>query len=74
MVHSTKFFSLKNKCNSINKKARRHYLKETIKDDNLSNKNFWKTLNSFLIKGCQSTDFMTTEEDGELINSEQTLV
>ena len=47
------FTKAKNKCTSINKKAKKDYFKEATKYRVMTNKEFWKKLKSFLTnKGC----------------------
>ena len=54
----------KNICNSLTKKAK-----------NMTNKKFWGTVKPFLTdKGCISDDFISIEEDAELISNEKELV
>ena len=51
------FKKAKNKCTSINKKAKKDYFKEATKYGVMTNKEFWKKLKPFLInKGCFSED------------------
>ena len=64
----------KNKCNSL-KKAKKIFFKEATKDGIISNKKFWSTVKAFLTnKGGISNDFITVENDGDLISNEKEIV
>ena len=65
---------VKNKCNSLTRKAKRKFFKEGTKS-RMSNRNFWKTVKSFLTnKGCMRNDWISIEKDGDIIRDEKLLV
>ena len=64
----------KNKCNSLTKKAKKIFFKETTKDEIMSNKKFWSTVKHFLtFKGRISND-LSGEKDGDLISNKKEIV
>ena len=68
------FKKVKNKCTSINKKAKKDYFKNATKDGIMTNKKFWNVLKPFLTnKGSFSADQLTIEINNQLITDEKTL-
>ena len=66
---------IKNKCNSLTKKAKRDFFKEAAKDGTMTNKTFWHTVKPFLTTyGYIFDDFIGSENEGNLICNEQELV
>ena len=66
------FKKAKNKCTSINKKAKKDYFKEATKYGVMTNKEFWKKLKPFLTnKGCFSEDKINIEVNDELVSNEK---
>ena len=65
----------KNKCNSLNKKAKRKFFKEATKSGVLSNRTFWKTVKPFFTnKGCTTNDCINIEKDGGIVRDGKVLV
>ena len=68
------FKKAKNKCTSINKKAKKDYFKEATKYDVMTNKEFWKKLKPFFInERCFSEDRISIEINDELVSDEKVL-
>ena len=66
---------MKNRCNSLCKKAKRAYFKESTKQGILTNKEFWKTIKPFLTnKGYFSNDFITIKDGNGFVSDEKELV
>ena len=68
------FKNVKNKCTSINKKAKKDYFKNATKDGIMINKKFWNVLKPFLTnKGSFSEDKLSIEINNQLVTDEKTL-
>ena len=68
------FKKAKNKCTSINKKAKKDYFKEATKYCVMTNQEFWKKIKPFLTnKGCFSEDKISIEVNDELASDEKIL-
>ena len=68
------FKNVKNKCTSINKKAKKDYFKNATKDGIMTNKKFWNVLKPFLTnKGSFSEDQLSIEINNHLVTDEKTL-
>ena len=78
MAFTGEFCSLqktKNKCNSLNRKAKRKFFKEATKSEMMSNRTFWKTVKPFLKnEGCVTNDCINIEKDGDIVRDEKVLV
>ena len=69
------FKKAKNKCTSINKKARKDYFKEATKYGVMTIKEFRKKLKPFLTnKECFSEDKISVEVNDELVSDEKILI
>ena len=66
---------VKNKCNSLPRKAKRKFFKEATKSGVMSNRTFQKTVKPFLTnKGCMTNDGISIEKDGDIVRDEKVLV
>ena len=65
----------KNKRNSLIRKAKRKFYKESTKSGMMSNRTFWKTIKPLLTnKGCMTNDCINIEKDGDIVREEKVLV
>ena len=65
----------KSKCNSLTRKAKRNFIKETTKSGMMSNRTFWKTVKPFLTnKGYVTNDCINIEKEGDIVRDEKVLV
>ena len=70
-----KMKKLKNQCNSLCKKAKRAYFKESTKEGTTTNKQFWNLVKPFLTnKGNFSNDFITIKDGNKFVSDEKQLV
>ena len=67
---------MKNKCNSLCKKTKKQFFKNSCKKGTTTNKEFWNLVKPFLTnKGSFSNDFITIkDENGNFIDDERELV
>ena len=66
---------IKNKCNSLRRKAKKHFFKKSCEKGLNSNKEFWNLVKPFLTnKGTFSNDFITIEDKDRFIDDEKELV
>ena len=69
------FKKAKNKCNSLNKKAKKKYFTDATKEGINSNKQFWDTVKPFLTnKGFSNNDKIVIEENNQFITDPKNLV
>ena len=55
---------IKNKCNSLTKKVKRHFFKQATKNGIMTNKKIWRTVKPFLTNNaCISNDFIGIENE-----------
>ena len=65
----------KNKCNSLTRKPKGKFFKESTESGVMSNRTFWKSVKPFLTnKGCIKNDCINIEKDGEIVRGEKVLV
>ena len=70
------FLALKkaeNKCASINKKAKKKYFKEVTKNDQMTNKKFWRKIKPFLTSRGFSEHHIRIEIKDQLVTDEKIL-
>ena len=70
------FLALKkaeNKCASINKKAKKKYFKEATKNDQMTNKKFWRKIKPFLTSRGFSENHIRIEIKDQLVTDEKIL-
>jgi len=66
------FKSAKNQCNSISKKAKKHYFKKATENETVCNKSFWNTVKPY--KGILSEDQIAITNEKDIITNESKLV
>ena len=66
---------MKNKCNSLFKKAKPQYFKKCTSKNSSNNKEFWSLVKPFLTnKSPFSSDSITIKDNDKFINDEKELV